>query len=99
MEKMSDDERRQILRGMGISASVSLDIPVWQKAALVANGLAQTTAGKVLPLIAGLSIGRVLGVLTGPVGLAITGLYTAYDISNPAFRGHCPAWCRLPGSA
>ncbi|MEB2410554.1 hypothetical protein QMN27_18230 [Enterobacter asburiae] len=74
-KKMSDDERRQILRGMGISASVSLDIPVWQKAALVANGLAQTTAGKVLPLIAGLGIGRVLGVLTGPVGLAITGLY------------------------
>lgn len=99
-KKMSDDERRQILRGMGISASVSLDIPVWQKAALVANGLAQTTAGKVLPLIAGLGIGRVLGVLTGPVGLAITGLYTAYDISNPAFRVTLPcvvqiAWIRL----
>lgn len=102
-KKMSDDERRQILRGMGISASVSLDIPVWQKAALVANGLAQTTAGKVLPLIAGLSIGRVLGVLTGPVGLAITGLYTAYDISNPAFRVTLPcvvqiAWIRLKNS-
>lgn len=102
-KKMSDDERRQILLGMGISASVSLDIPVWQKAALVANGLAQTTAGKVLPLIAGLGIGRVLGVLTGPVGLAITGLYTAYDISNPAFRVTLPcvvqiAWIRLKNS-
>lgn len=102
-KKMSDDERRQILRGMGISASVSLDIPVWQKAALVANGLAQTTAGKVLPLIAGLGIGRVLGVLTGPIGLAITGLYTAYDISNPAFRVTLPcvvqiAWIRLKNS-
>lgn len=102
-KKMSNDERRQILRGMGISASVSLDIPVWQKAALVANGLAQTTAGKVLPLIAGLGIGRVLGVLTGPVGLAITGLYTAYDISNPAFRVTLPcvvqiAWIRLKNS-
>ncbi|MGE5120165.1 YaaW family protein [Yersinia enterocolitica] len=102
-KKMSDDERHQLLRGMGISASVSLDIPVWQKAALVANGLAQTTAGKVLPLIAGLGIGRVLGVLTGPVGLAITGLYTAYDISNPAFRVTLPcvvqiAWIRLKNS-
>ncbi|MCY1930003.1 hypothetical protein [Klebsiella pneumoniae] len=102
-KKMSDDEHSQILRGMGISASVSLDIPVWQKAALVANGLAQTTAGKVLPLIAGLGIGRVLGVLTGPVGLAITGLYTAYDISNPAFRVTLPcvvqiAWIRLKNS-
>ena len=102
-KKMSDDERRQILRGMGISASVSLDIPVWQKAALVANSLAQTTAGKVLPLIAGLGIGRVLGVLTGPVVLAITGLYTAYDISNPAFRVTLPcvvqiAWIRLKNS-
>ncbi|MES3499789.1 hypothetical protein QDQ38_11180 [Citrobacter portucalensis] len=102
-QKMSDDERSQILRDMDISASVSLDIPVWQRAALVANGLAQTTAGKVLPLIAGLGIGRVLGVLTGPVGLAITGLYTAYDISNPAFRVTLPcvvqiAWIRLKNS-
>lgn len=102
-KKMSDDERSQILRDMDISASVSLDIPVWQRAALVANGLAQTTAGKVLPLIAGLGIGRVLGVLTGPVGLAITGLYTAYDISNPAFRVTLPcvvqiAWIRLKNS-
>jgi len=105
-KKMSDDERSQILRDMGISTSVNLDklsrmdMPIWQRAALVANGLAQTTAGKVLPLIAGLGIGRVLGVLTGPVGLAITGLYTAYDISNPAFRVTLPcvvqiAWIRL----
>lgn len=102
-QKMSDDERSQILRDMNISATVSLDIPVWQKAALVASGLAQTTAGKVLPLIAGLGIGRVLGVLTGPVGLAITGLYTAYDMSSPAFRVTLPcvvqiAWIRLKNS-
>lgn len=102
-KKMSDAERSQILRDMGISASVSMDIPVWQRAALVANGLAQTTSGKVLPLIAGLGIGRVLGVLTGPIGLAITGLYTAYDISNPAFRVTLPcvvqiAWIRLKNS-
>ena len=102
-QKMSDDERSQILRDMDISASVSLDIPVWQKAALVASGLAQTTVGKVLPLIAGLGIGRVLGVLTGPVGLAITGLYTAYDITNPAFRVTLPSvvqigWIRLKNS-
>ncbi|WP_241722120.1 YaaW family protein [Raoultella sp. HC6] len=108
-KKMSDDERSQILHDMGISPSASMDklsrmdMPVWQKAALVANGLAQTTAGKALPLIAGLGIGRVLGVLTGPVGLAITGLYTAYDISNPAFRVTLPcvvqiAWIRLKNS-
>ncbi|EPZ5666135.1 YaaW family protein [Klebsiella pneumoniae] len=102
-KKMSDDERSQILRDMGINGSASMDIPVWQRAALVANSLAQTTTGKVLPLIAGLGIGRVLGVLTGPVGLAITGLYTAYDISNPAFRVTLPcvvqiAWIRLKNS-
>lgn len=102
-KKMSDDERSQILRDMGINGSANMDIPVWQRAALVANSLAQATAGKVLPLIAGLGIGRVLGVLTGPVGLAITGLYTAYDISNPAFRVTLPcvvqiAWIRLKNS-
>ncbi|CNJ89634.1 Uncharacterized protein conserved in bacteria [Yersinia intermedia] len=108
-KKMSDDERSQILRDMGISGSVSMDklsridMPTWQRAALVANGLAQATAGKALPLIAGLGIGRVLGVLTGPVGLVITGLYTAYDIASPAFRVTLPcvvqiAWIRLQNS-
>lgn len=102
-QKMTDDERSKILRDTGITAAVSMDIPIWQRAALVANGLAQTTAGKMLPLIAGLGIGRVLGILTGPVGMAITGLYTAYDISNPAFRVTLPcvvqiAWIRLRNS-
>ncbi|MBY7191233.1 MULTISPECIES: YaaW family protein [Escherichia] len=107
--KMSDDDRRQLLRDMGISTSISLDklsrmeLPLLQRAAMVASGLAQIATGKALPLIAGLGIGRVLGVLTGPVGLALTGLYTAYDISNPAFRITLPcvvqiAWIRLKNS-
>ncbi|HEI2545066.1 TPA: hypothetical protein SI553_000530 [Escherichia coli] len=107
--KMSDDDRRQLLRDMGINTSISLDklsrmeLPLLQRAAMVASGLAQIATGKTLPLIAGLGIGRVLGVLTGPVGLALTGLYTAYDISNPAFRITLPcvvqiAWIRLKNS-
>ena len=107
--KMSDDDRRQLLRDMGINTSISLDklsrmeLPLLQRAAMVASGLAQIATGKALPLIAGLGIGRVLGVLTGPVGLALTGLYTAYDISNPAFRTTLPcvvqiAWIRLKNS-
>ncbi|MEL9773186.1 hypothetical protein J4W93_16935 [Escherichia coli] len=107
--KMSDDDRRQLLRDMGISTSISLDklsrmeLPLLQRAAMVASVLAQIATGKALPLIAGLGIGRVLGVLTGPVGLALTGLYTAYDISNPAFRITLPcvvqiAWIRLKNS-
>lgn len=107
--KMSDEDRRQILSDMGINSTVSLDklsrmeMPILQRAAMVANGLAQIATGKALPLVAGLGIGRVLGVLTGPVGLALTGLYTAYDISNPAFRITLPcvvqiAWIRLKKS-
>lgn len=107
--KMSDDDRRQLLRDMGINTSISLnklsrmELPLLQRAAMVASGLAQIATGKALPLIAGLGIGRVLGVLTGPVGLALTGLYTAYDISNPAFRITLPcvvqiAWIRLKNS-
>ena len=107
--KMSDDDRRQLLRDMGINTSISLDklsrmeLPLLQRAAMVASGLAQIATGKARPPIACLGIGRVLGVLTGPVGLALTGLYTAYDISNPAFRITLPcvvqiAWIRLKNS-
>jgi hypothetical protein len=35
---MSDDERSQILRDR-VNGSASMDIPVWQRAALVANSL------------------------------------------------------------
>ncbi len=72
--KMSDDDRRQLLRDMGINTSISLDklsrmeLPLLQRAAMVASGLAQIATGKALPLIAGLGIGRVLGVLTGLSG-------------------------------
>lgn len=108
-KKMSEEARRQILSDMGIKNTVNLEtlsrmeMPIMQRAAMVANGLAQVAAGKALPLVAGLGIGRVLGVLTGPVGLALTGLYTAYDISNPAFRVTLPcvvqiAWIRLKNS-
>lgn len=60
--KMSDDDRRQLLRDMGINTSISLDklsrmeLPLLQRAAMVASGLAQIATGKALPLIAGLGI-------------------------------------------
>lgn len=106
---MSDEVRRQVLNDTGIYTNVSLDklsqmdIPALQKAAVVASGLAQVAGGGALRLVAGLGLGRVLGFVTGPVGLALTSLYTAYDISNPAFRVTLPcvvqiAWIRLKKS-
>ncbi|WP_286866783.1 MULTISPECIES: hypothetical protein [Pantoea] len=99
-QKISDDERGQILRDMGIDAVVSMDIPFRQRAALVANSLAQATLGKALPLNAEFGIRHILGVFGGAIGVAINAVY---DISNPAFRVTLPcmmqiAWIRLKKS-
>lgn len=47
--------------------------------------------GHGLKLVANATIARVLSIATGPIGWAITGIWTAYDIAGPAYRVTFPA--------
>lgn len=100
--KISDNERKTILYDMGIIPPTNLEnlleisIPFWQRAIIVANGFAQTTTDKELPLIQALKIGLTFFVQTN----AVTILYKAL---TPAFRVTVPcvvqiAWIRLKNS-
>lgn len=47
--------------------------------------------GHGLKLMANATITKILSVATGPIGWAITGVWTAYDIAGPAYRVTFPA--------
>lgn len=57
---------------------------------IIAAAVAKPTIIRYLIATGGVMAPRTLGVLTGPVGLAITGLWTAIDLSGPAFRVTVP---------
>lgn len=62
----------------------------YRLAAIVANAIAKALLGKGLSLGANAVLMRILGVFAGPVGWAVTGLWTAVDIAGPAFRVTMP---------
>lgn len=115
-EKMSAAQRKEILDSLGMKSTDGREalnvllpriglggIAAYQITALVASTVASMAAGRVIPMVAGLGAGRMLGVLAGPIGIALTGLYSAYDLASPAFRVTMPcivqiAWIRMKSS-
>ena len=72
----------------------------YQIATIVANAMAKNVLGKGLKLV-GLNlakrafIGRMIGIFTGPIGWTITAIWTAIDISGPAYRVTIPCVCHI----
>ena len=60
-------------------------------ALIVANGVAKVILGRGLSLAANAALTRTIGIFAGPIGLIITGLWTALDIAGPAYRVTVPA--------
>lgn len=56
-------------------------------ALMIAGYISKITVGKV----AMTGAGKVIGVLTGPIGWGITGVWTLFDIASPAMRVTIPA--------
>ena len=105
-ERMSVSERRALLESMGIAYGNTLPkaLPVvalqaavrasgflaYQLAVVVANGVARAVLGRGLTFAANAALTRLLGILVGPVGWAITGAWTAIDLASPAYRVTVP---------
>jgi len=47
--------------------------------------------GRGLSFAGGAALTRSMAILTGPIGWAITGVWTAVDIAGPAYRVTIPA--------
>ncbi len=67
----------------------------YRLAVIVANAVAKAVLGRGLSLVGNAALVRALGVFAGPVGWAVTGLWTAVDLAGPAYRVTIPVVCHV----
>lgn len=67
----------------------------YRMAMIVANGVARSLTGRGLTLAANATITRTLGLVLGPIGWAVTALWTLADLSSPAYRVTVPCAVQL----
>ena len=63
----------------------------YKLAVIVANAVCRTLLGRSLSFAANATLTRWLSVFAGPIGWAITTIWTAIDIAGPAYRVTIPA--------
>lgn len=108
-EKMTPEERRTYLDSLGLTdipvgpaamaaaiAAVRLGgFAAYRLALVIANSLARALLGRGLALGANAALMRGLGVLAGPVGWALTAIWTVFDLASPAYRVTIPCVVQL----
>lgn len=105
MEHMSPDEQRSFFSkisggkvlGFGPGAIASLQAMIlaggfgsFMLATTVANAVATQLIGRGLTFGANAALMRGMGAFSGPIGWAITAIWTAFDLASPAYRVTVP---------
>ena len=62
----------------------------YQLTLIIANQIARAVLGRGLMLATNATLMRTASILTGPVGWAISGLWTAADLAGPAYKVTIP---------
>lgn len=106
MEKMDAEQLKQLVDELklpktsytkqAVTASLQTAIKLgkfssYKMALVVANGAARIILHRGLSLGANAALMKWMARFAGPIGWAITGLWTAYDIAGPAYRVITPA--------
>ena len=105
VEKMSDEEKEAIAKELGLGSVPTSGIALaaliqsarfggfttFKLATMVANAVAKALLGRGLSLGTTATLMRTLGVALGPIGWAVTAIWTAADLSSPAYRVTVPA--------
>lgn len=107
VEKMTPEEVREMAQEAGVAnyqalskdAAMAAFIAIFraggfksfQILAIVVNAVLKALIGRGLGFVAQGTMMRTASILTGPVGWAITGLWTAFDVASPAYRVTIPA--------
>lgn len=105
LDHMSDDEKADLMKEMGASGipgkaamSTAAFIAIfraggfysYQLTLIIANQIARLILGRGLMFATNTALVRTMSVLTGPIGWAITGLWTAVDLAGPAYKVTIP---------
>lgn len=107
LEKMSPEELRELAESVGVknvgllTAESMLGVfqavfraggfKSYQLTLVVVNAVMRTLIGRGLTLAGNAALTRTVAVLTGPIGWAITGAWTAVDLASAAYRVTIPA--------
>ncbi|MFT3859143.1 MAG: ubiquinol-cytochrome C chaperone family protein [Aquabacterium sp.] len=102
-EKMSDAERADFIAGLGESAGarpIALSgaiaaiqiggFAAYRIALFTAHALARRTTGRGLSMATHDTLERTVRALAGPVDWAVTAVWTAFGLANPAYRVTVP---------
>ena len=84
------------LTGEAVAAALQILIKqagfgAYKVAVIVANAVAKQMIGRGLSFAANAALARTIGILAGPIGWAITALWTVIDIAGAAYRVTIPA--------
>lgn len=104
MEKMSEEEKKEFFSHFGvlydgvgpvamaglIAAIKSSGFFTYKLALIVANAVAKAVIGRGLSLAANAALMRTIALFAGPIGWAITAIWTILDIAGPAYRVTVP---------
>jgi uncharacterized protein YaaW (UPF0174 family) len=104
-EKMSPEEKAAVLKELNVSdlsmlgpaASAALiaagrmsGFATYKLSLIVANAVSKALLGRGLPLVVNATVSRTIGVLLGPIGWVVTGVWTLADMASPAYRVTVP---------
>lgn len=64
---------------------------VYKMAVIVANAISKALLGRGLALASNAALTRSLSIFAGPIGWAVTAIWTAIDIAGPAYRITIPS--------
>jgi uncharacterized protein YaaW (UPF0174 family) len=109
LEKMSESEKKEFFNqfgvaytGIGPAAMVSLiavvrlsGLSFYRLATIVAQATAKSLIGRGLTFATTGTLMRGISVFSGPIGWAITGIWTAFDLASPAYRVTVPCVIQL----
>jgi len=106
IKEMTEEQRKELVESLDLKTTdftkqgviVALQFAIrqggfisYQIAVIVANAIAKTLIGRGLSLAANAALTKYLSIFAGPVGWAISGLWSIYDIAGPAYRVTIPA--------
>ncbi|QLB13516.1 uncharacterized protein YaaW (UPF0174 family) [Bisgaardia hudsonensis] len=63
----------------------------YQLTVTIVNAILKAILGRGLTIAGNAALTKIMSILTGPIGWAITGLWTAVDIAGPAYRVTIPS--------
>lgn len=105
IEKMTEEERKEILEGFGGSyttmtgpalmlalqtAIKASGFATYKLAAIVAQAVAKAILGRGLAFSTVGPLMKGISTFAGPIGWVITGIWTAFDLASPAYRVTIP---------